>query len=86
MRYRQLGQSGIQASVIAVGTWAIGGWTWGGTDEADSTAAIHAGLDAGNGRVPSEARASASASPGLGRRQGANSAVQKRYSGWLYRR
>ncbi len=47
MRYRQLGPSGIQASVIAAGTWAIGGWMWGGTDEANSIAAIHAALDAG---------------------------------------
>jgi len=26
MRYRPLGKSGIQASVIGLGTWAIGGW------------------------------------------------------------
>lgn len=47
MRFRPLGQSGIQASVVAIGTWAIGGWKWGGTDEQDSIDAIRAGLDAG---------------------------------------
>ena len=47
MQYRPLGESGIKASVVALGTWAIGGWMWGGTDETDSIDAIHAGLDAG---------------------------------------
>ena len=47
MRFRALGQSGIEASVVAIGTWAIGGWKWGGTDEQDSIDAIRAGLDAG---------------------------------------
>lgn len=47
MRYRPLGQSGIQASVVGLGTWAIGGWMWGGTDEAKAIRAIHASLDAG---------------------------------------
>jgi len=47
VRFRPLGQSGIDASVVAIGTWAIGGWKWGGTDEQDSIDAIRAGLDAG---------------------------------------
>ncbi len=47
MHHQALGQSEIQASVIGLGTWAIGGWNWGGTNEADSIAAIHAALDAG---------------------------------------
>ncbi len=47
MRFHELGQSGIEASTIAIGTWAIGGWMWGGTDEQDSIDAIRAGLDAG---------------------------------------
>ncbi len=47
MQTRLLGQSEVQASVIGLGTWAIGGWSWGGTDEADSISAIHAALDAG---------------------------------------
>ncbi len=47
MRTRPLGSSGIQASVIAMGTWAIGGWMWGGSDEDDAIRAIHAALDRG---------------------------------------
>jgi aryl-alcohol dehydrogenase-like predicted oxidoreductase len=47
MKTRPLGQSGIEASVIGFGAWATGGWMWGGTDEADSIAAVHASLDAG---------------------------------------
>ncbi|HYD00107.1 MAG TPA: aldo/keto reductase [Phycisphaerales bacterium] len=47
MFMRPLGQSGIQASVVALGTWVMGGWMWGGADEATSVRAIHAGLDAG---------------------------------------
>ena len=35
------------ASRIALGTWAIGGWKWGGTSEADAIATIHHALDLG---------------------------------------
>jgi aryl-alcohol dehydrogenase-like predicted oxidoreductase len=34
-------------SRIALGTWAIGGWMWGGSDEAESIKTIHAALDRG---------------------------------------
>lgn len=34
-------------SRIGLGTWAIGGWMWGGTDEQDSIRTIHAALDKG---------------------------------------
>ena len=34
MLTREIGTSGIRASAIGLGTWAIGGWMWGGTDEA----------------------------------------------------
>jgi methylglyoxal reductase len=47
MQTRQIGSTGIEASAIGLGTWAIGGWMWGGTDEAASIAAIRAALDAG---------------------------------------
>ena len=47
MIYRPLGQSGITASAIAHGAWAIGGWMWGGTDEERSVRSIQASLDAG---------------------------------------
>jgi aryl-alcohol dehydrogenase-like predicted oxidoreductase len=42
-----LGQSGIEASVIGFGAWAVGGWMWGGTDQSEAISAIHAALDAG---------------------------------------
>ncbi|PKA45109.1 aldo/keto reductase (plasmid) [Rhizobium sullae] len=44
---REIGRSGVKASAVGLGTWAIGGWMWGGTDEAQSVAAIQASLDAG---------------------------------------
>lgn len=47
MLHRALGQSNIQASVVGLGTWAIGGWMWGGSSEKESLRAIHAAIDAG---------------------------------------
>jgi len=47
MQYRELGKSGIRISVVGLGTWAIGGWAWGGNDDNDSIAAIRRGLDDG---------------------------------------
>lgn len=44
---RDIGRSGVTASAVGLGTWAIGGWMWGGTDEQESIAAIQASLDAG---------------------------------------
>ncbi len=44
---REIGSSGIHTSVVGLGTWAIGGWMWGGTDEEKSIAAIHASIDSG---------------------------------------
>ncbi|MBX4934607.1 aldo/keto reductase [Rhizobium bangladeshense] len=44
---REIGKSGVSASAVGLGTWAIGGWMWGGTDEQQSIAAIRASLDAG---------------------------------------
>jgi aryl-alcohol dehydrogenase-like predicted oxidoreductase len=37
----------LVVSRIGLGTWAIGGWMWGGTDEAESMRTIHAALDRG---------------------------------------
>jgi len=52
---RTLGRSGIEVSAVGMGCWAIGGpWRfgageagWGEVDDAESTRAIHAALDAG---------------------------------------
>ncbi len=41
-------KSGMKpASRICLGTWAIGGWMWGGTDEQESIKTIHKALDLG---------------------------------------
>jgi len=37
----------LKVSRVAIGTWAIGGWMWGGTDEAESISTIHAALEHG---------------------------------------
>jgi methylglyoxal reductase len=48
MRYRQIGNSGIEASVVGLGTWVTGGgpW-WGPADDEESIRVIHTALDAG---------------------------------------
>ncbi|NLF30313.1 MAG: aldo/keto reductase [Planctomycetes bacterium] len=47
MEHRRLGSTDIDVSVITFGAWAIGGWMWGGQEEKDAIAAIHAALDHG---------------------------------------
>jgi methylglyoxal reductase len=47
MKYRTLGRSGIEASVVGFGAWAIGGWMWGGTKRNDPQGAIRAAIDHG---------------------------------------
>lgn len=47
MRLRQIGTSDIEATPIVFGAWAIGGWLWGGTDDAKAIEGIHAGIEAG---------------------------------------
>jgi aryl-alcohol dehydrogenase-like predicted oxidoreductase len=37
----------LKVSRVAIGTWAIGGWMWGGTDEAESVSTIRAALEHG---------------------------------------
>src|SRR5215831_10853070 len=37
----------LKVSRVALGTWAIGGWMWGGTDEAESIATIQAAVEHG---------------------------------------
>ena len=51
MQQRSLGPSGISASVVGLGAWAIGGWMWGGAEECDSIDAIHAALDSGTNLI-----------------------------------
>ena len=44
---REIGRSGVKASAVGLGTWAIGGWMWGGTDENDAIKTIQEALDRG---------------------------------------
>src|SRR6201995_178797 len=37
----------LRVSPVAIGTWAIGGWMWGGTDEAESIATIRSAFERG---------------------------------------
>ena len=47
MKRIKLANSGIQCEAIGLGTWAMGGWMWGGNDDAAAVDAIRASLDAG---------------------------------------
>ncbi|MFD4838543.1 aldo/keto reductase [Achromobacter sp. NPDC058515] len=47
MNITTLGASGIECEAAGLGTWAMGGWMWGGNDDAAAVAAIRASLDAG---------------------------------------
>ncbi len=47
MEFTKISDTGVKASRICLGTWAIGGWMWGGTEEEESIAAIHEALDRG---------------------------------------
>jgi aryl-alcohol dehydrogenase-like predicted oxidoreductase len=42
-----IGKSCLTTSRIGLGTWAIGGWMWGGTDEAQSIATIRSAVERG---------------------------------------
>ncbi len=43
----ELPGTGLRPSRVGLGTWAIGGWMWGGTDEAESIRTIQAAIDRG---------------------------------------
>jgi len=47
MEYAAIAGTKLNVSRIAIGTWAIGGWMWGGTDDRESISAIRAALDQG---------------------------------------
>lgn len=47
MEQIEIGKSGVMTSRIGLGTWAIGGWMWGGTDEAVSIATIRSAVERG---------------------------------------
>ena len=47
MEFANIPGTELKVSRVAIGTWAIGGWMWGGTDEAESIATIRAALEHG---------------------------------------
>ncbi|WP_035562548.1 aldo/keto reductase [Hymenobacter sp. IS2118] len=47
MEFQELGSSGVRVSRIAFGSWAAGGWMWGGTEQNDAVGAIQASYDLG---------------------------------------
>jgi len=47
MEYKVIAGTEMNVSRIAQGTWAIGGWMWGGTEERESIRTIHAAFDKG---------------------------------------
>jgi len=47
IEHTTLGSSDISVSKICLGTWAIGGWMWGGSDEQESIQTIRAAIDRG---------------------------------------
>src|SRR5579862_5229090 len=47
MHKRSLGSSSLKVTPLILGTWAIGGWLWGGTNEKDAIAAIHTSMEHG---------------------------------------
>jgi aryl-alcohol dehydrogenase-like predicted oxidoreductase len=51
MEHAALAGTSLEVSRVALGTWAIGGWMWGGTDEAESIATIRAAVEHGIGVI-----------------------------------
>jgi len=47
MKYRKLGNSDLELSVITFGAWAAGGWMWGGTERDDVVNAIRESFELG---------------------------------------
>ncbi len=47
MEFTKIPDTNLEVSRIGLGTWAMGGWMWGGTDEEQAIKTIHAALDKG---------------------------------------
>src|SRR6202521_4213492 len=47
MEFAKIHGANLQVSRIGLGTWAMGGWMWGGTDEHESIRTIHSAIDRG---------------------------------------
>jgi aryl-alcohol dehydrogenase-like predicted oxidoreductase len=47
MEYIEIPRTELKVSRVAIGTWAIGGWMWGGSDEVESITTIRAAIEHG---------------------------------------
>jgi aryl-alcohol dehydrogenase-like predicted oxidoreductase len=47
MEQTEIPGTSLKTSRIGLGTWAIGGWMWGGTQEEESIRTLHAAIDRG---------------------------------------
>lgn len=47
IEHAQISFVGLKASRVALGTWAMGGWMWGGADESEAIATVRAAIDHG---------------------------------------
>lgn len=47
MEYAVLGDSGVKVTRVALGTWGMGGWLWGGADEAAGQQAVEEAIQNG---------------------------------------
>lgn len=47
MEFAPIPEISLSISRIGLGTWAIGGWMWGGTDDSESVATIQAAIERG---------------------------------------
>jgi aryl-alcohol dehydrogenase-like predicted oxidoreductase len=45
MEFTKIAGTGLTVPRIGLGTWAIGGWMWGGADEGESIKTIHAAIE-----------------------------------------
>lgn len=47
MEFATIPETSLRISRVGLGTWAIGGWMWGGTDDEESIATIRAAVERG---------------------------------------
>jgi aryl-alcohol dehydrogenase-like predicted oxidoreductase len=47
MQHAKLGRTELELPIVSLGTWAIGGWYWGGSDDEESIRAIREAIELG---------------------------------------
>ena len=51
MEFATIPETSLRISRVGLGTWAIGGWMWGGTDDEESIATIRAAVERGDNLI-----------------------------------